>query len=330
MGGAAELRRVLAALADGDVVSIAPGVYPGGHHVTGVRNLTVQALDAERPPVFEGGKGGWHFSRCPGLVLRHLEVRGQSVNGINLDDGGSGQPLVTGVRVEGVRVGDIGPTGNHDGIKVSGLSGLVIRDCVIHGWGGQGIDLVGCHEVVVTGCRLTGKAGFSATSGVQIKGGSSRVTVENCRFENAGQRPLNIGGSTGMAFFRPLGAKHEARDITVRGNLIEGSLCAAAFVGVDGALFEDNTVLFPGRWLFRILQETRAEGFTPCRGGSVRGNRIVFRRSEIREDVNMSPGVAAETFRFENNHWFAEDRPQASKPRLPVAETGGAYGTDPR
>jgi len=154
--------------------------------------------------------------------------------------------------------------------------------------------------------------------------------VEKCVFENAGERPVNIGGSTGMPFFRPQGAKHEAKDITVRGNHIEGSLCAAAFVGVDGALFEDNTVLYPARWIFRILQETRAEGFVPCRGGIVRGNRVVFRRADIREDVNMSPGVAAETFRFENNRWFAEDRPLASKPRLPVEETGGEHGTDPR
>jgi hypothetical protein len=183
---------------------------------------------------------------------------------------------------------------------------------------------------LVTGCRFVGKPGFRATIGVQIKGGSSGVVVEKCRFENAGERPLNIGGSTGLKFFRPPGAKHEAKDITVRGNHIEGSLCAAAFVGVDGALFEDNTILFPSRWIFRILQENRAEGFVPCRNGIVRGNRIVFRRADIREDVNMSPGVAAETFRFENNRWFAEDRPAASKPRLPVEETGGVYGTDPR
>jgi len=325
-----ELRAVLAGLKSGDVVKIAPGIYPGGHHVSGVENLTVEALDKERPPVFEGGRGGWHFSACPGLVLRLIHVRGQSVNGINLDEGGAGRPLVKGIRIEGVQVSDIGPSGNHDGIKASGLEGAVIQDCVITGWGGQGVDLVGCHAVVISGCRFTGKEGFTATAGVQIKGGSSGVVVEKCRFENAGERPVNIGGSTGMPFFRPQGAKHEAKDITVRGNHIEGSLCAAAFVGVDGALFEDNTVLYPARWIFRILQETRAEGFTPCRGGIVRGNRVVFRRADIREDVNMSPGVAAETFRFENNRWFAEDRPLASKPRLPVEETGGEHGTDPR
>ena len=327
---APELRAALAALQAGDTVKIAPGKYPGGQSVAGVADLTIEALDPARPPVFEGGKGGWHFSRCPGLVLRHLEVRGQSQNGFNLDDGGAGQALVTGVRLENLRVSDIGPTGNHDGIKVSGLRGLIVKDCEVTGWGGQGVDLVGCHEVRITGCRFTGKAGFSASAGVQIKGGSSAVVVEGCQFENAGERALNLGGSTGLAFFRPPGANYEARDLTVRGNRIEASLCAAAFVGVDGALFEDNTVLFPGRWIFRVLQETREAGFIPCRNGVVRGNRIVFRRAEIREVVNQSDGVAVESFRFENNRWYAEDRPEASKPRLPVAETGAEYGVDPR
>lgn len=330
MRDAGALRAALAGLKPGTVLKIAPGTYPGGWSVREVGDLTVEALDPSQPPLFEGGNVAWHFSGCPNLRLRHLRVRGQKQNGLNLDEGGVGKPLLEGVRIEAVEVSDIGPDGNHDGIKMSGLRGAQVENCRVEGWGGQAIDLVGCHEVRIRGCHFKGKEGFRATVGVQIKGGSSGVLVENCRFENAGERPVNLGGSTGLPFFRPQDAKHEARDITVRGNQIEGSTCAAAFVGVDGALFEDNTVLFPGRWIFRILQENRNEGFVPCRNGVVRGNRIVFRRGDIREFVNRSDFVAAETFRFENNHWFAEDDPKASKPRLPVEETGGHYGVDPR
>ncbi|MBI5802852.1 MAG: hypothetical protein HZA92_19290 [Verrucomicrobia bacterium] len=50
----------------------------------------------------------------------------------------------------------------------------------------------------------------------------------------------------------------------------------------------------------------------------------------MREMVNVGGGTAPETFRFESNQWFAEDRPTASKPRLPVAEKDGIYGRDPR
>lgn len=326
-----ELRAALSSLEHGDTVKIAPGTYPGGHHVDGVARLTVEALDPANPPVFEGNSTAWQFSECPDLTLRHLQARKQTSNGFNIDNGSAERPLVEGVRIEHVQISDIGPQGNYDGFKLSGLRGAVIRDCSVTGWGGQAVDMVGCHNVRVVACRFVGKEGYSASAGVQTKGGSSGVTVENCRFENAGERPLNIGGSTDLEYFRPLGAKFEAKDITVRGNHIEGSPCAAAFVGVDGALFENNTVLYPTRWLFRILQETREEGFAPCRNGVVRGNRIIFRRGDIREDVNTSDdGIAPETFVFENNRWFAEDRPQASKPKLPTEETGGEYGTDPR
>ena len=325
-----ELRAAIASLADGDTVRIAPGEYPGGHHVRGIARLTITALDPERPPVFVGGGNAWHFSRCPGLTVTHLRTRGQTSNGFNLDDGGEGGNPVAGITLANLEIHEIGPQGNHDGIKASGLVNLTIRDCLIEGWGGQGIDLVGCHRSLITGCRFVGKEGFSASAGVQLKGGCSEIVVENCHFLNAGERPLNLGGSTGLDYFRPPGAKHEAANLIARGNLIEGGLCAAAFVGVDGAEFSDNTILFPHRWIFRMLQETNEAGFVPCRNVRVTGNRIVFRRNEIRADVNVGGGTAPETFVFEGNHWFAEDRPEASKPRLPVEETGGVYGTDPR
>ncbi len=63
-----------------------------------------------------------------------------------------------------------------------------------------------------------------------MKGGTADVVVEKCHFLNAGERPLNAGGSTDADFFRPRNAKHEAARLIMRNNTIEGSLCAAAFV----------------------------------------------------------------------------------------------------
>jgi hypothetical protein len=314
----------------GTILKIAPGEYPGGHRVSGIENLTVEALDPENPPLFSGGNTGFQFSRCPGLTLRNLRISGQSLNGLNLDDGGLRDQPVTGITLEKIEVSDIGPTGNHDGIKCSGLTGLTIRDCTISGWGGQGIDFVGCHESLITGCRLVGRDGFSATAGIQLKGGTSGVTVEKCHFIQAGDRPINVGGSTGLEYFRPANAKHEAAGIIVRGNVFEGSQCATAFTGVDGAEFTDNTILFPEKWIFRILQETTEPGFPPCRNVVVAGSRIVFRRDQVKTELNIGSGTAPETFRFEKNRWFAEDRPAASQPKLPTEEIGGEYGIDPR
>lgn len=325
----ASLRSALRDLKPGTTLRIAHGEYPGGHTVSGVERLTIEALDPKNPPAIKGGPTGFHFSRCNDLALRHLRISGQSVNGINLDDGGDLARPVKGVILERIEISDVGPRGNCDAIKCSGLDGATIRDCTLTGWGGQGIDLVGCHRSLITGCRITGKEGFSASAGIQLKGGSSDIVVERCFLVNAGERAINIGGSTGLSYFRPQGAKQEAARIVVRNNTIEGSLCAAAFVGVDGAEFVSNTVKYPGKWIFRILQESQHPDFVPCRDVLIKGNWITFRRDRVQTDVNIGGGTEPETFRFENNQWFAEDRPQASKPRLPVDEKGGIYGQIP-
>lgn len=325
-----ELRAALSKLTEKTTLRIGPGEYPGGHSVKDVSNLTVEAADADNPPHFLGGSLGWHFSGCSGLTLRSLRVSGQRGNGINLDDGGRTDRPTKNVTLEQLDIRDIGPKGNSDAMKCSGLDDLTVRGCTIKGWGGQGIDLVGCHRVVISECKFTGKPGYSQASGVQCKGGSEDVTIENCRFVDAGQRPINAGGSTGLAYFRPQGAKYEARRIVIRNNEISGSLCACAFTGVDGAEFTGNTILFPEKWVFRILQETTEEGFVPCRNVRIEDNAIVFRRSHVSVEINVGPKTEPETFRFAKNRWFAEDRPDRSRPQLPTKEIDGTYSRDPR
>lgn len=324
----AELKDALRAPVQGMTIRIGPGEYPGGWNVSGVSGLTLEARDSKARPIFRGGGTAWHFSRCENLTLRGLVFVRQSQNGVNIDDGGQRGKPVRGLTIEDVEVREVGPRGNCDGIKLSGVEDFAIRRCVLEGWGGQGIDMVGCHRGLVSESAFLGKDGFSATAGVQIKGGSSEVAVERCQFRKAGERPLNLGGSTGKEFFRPPDANCEARSLSVRDCLIEGSACAAAFVGLDGGEFSGNTIIFPEKWVFRILQETPADGFAPCRNVRVHDNRIIFRRSAVRSEVNIGPETAAETFTFTKNQWFAEDQPAASRPQLPVSEKDGIYGID--
>ena len=124
--------------------------------------------------------------------------------------------------------------------------------------------------------------------------------------------------------------KYEARRVIIRQNEISGSLCACAFTGVDGAEFTGNTILFPEKWVFRILQETTDDGFVPCGNVLIEDNAIVFRRLQVSIEINVGAGTAPETFRFAGNRWFAEDSPDRSRPKLPSEEKDGHYGSDPR
>ena len=325
----AELKSAQSKPVAGDVWKIHPGDYPGGNFLKSVAQLTIEAANPAMPPVFIGSASAWHFSRCPGLTLRNLACRSQTGNGFNLDDGGPDKGDVPGITLENLHVSDIGPNGNFDGIKCSGLSDFTIRGCTIQGWGGQAIDLVGCHRVLITGCRILGKPGFSQHTGPQFKGGCEDVLIEKCTFIDAGGRPIQAGGSTGMEYFRPIGAKYEARRIIIRDNRIEGGDCACTFTGVDGAEFNNNTILRPGKWFFRILTETKVEGFPLARNVTLTGNTFLYRRSDVRIPINIGSGTAPETFKFINNSWYAEDMPEDSNPGLTVPETGGIYGRKP-
>lgn len=330
----AALREALRQAKPGVRIEIAPGNYRPGVYLsklqgTAANPITIEGADPAAPPVFEGGSEGWHLSDCAYVTLRNLAIRGQSGNGINVDDGGTLDTPAHHIVLEKLHISDIGPTGNRDPIKLSGLDDFIVRNCVIDRWGGQAVDMVGCHRGLIEGCTFRGRPGYYDNAGPQTKGGSSQIVIRRCLFEGAIGRGVNIGGSTDLRVFRPQGAKYEARDIVVEGCVFFGGQAPLAFVGVDGAVARYNTIYRPERWVLRILQETTEPGFVPSRNGRFEHNLIVYRRADVRDFVNVGPHTQPESFRFAENLWYCEDRPSDSRPALPVAETGGVYGIDP-
>lgn len=336
---AAGLKAAIAKATPGTRILIEPGSYTGGFHFTQLRGeadrpIVLAAAQPEQPPIFEGK--GMQFSAPAYVELRDLVFRRIQGNGLNIDDGGvGGSAKAHHVKLSGLRLADVGPEGNLDGIKLSGLEDFEIRDCLIERWGtgGSGIDMVGCHRGLIEGTTLRQVPG-EQSSGIQCKGGTSEITIRRNRFENAGARAVNLGGSTGLEFFRPpltqSGEHTEARDLRVEGNEFIGSASPIAFVGVDGAVVRFNTIYRPGRWAIRILQETKAPGFVPSRNGEFSDNLVVFHSDDwAAGGVNIGEGTSPETFRFARNWWYCLDHSSQSKPHLPTEEAGGVYGVDP-
>jgi hypothetical protein len=333
----AELVAALASAAPGTQILVEPGTYQGGVSLTGLRGtaeepIVIAAADPERRPVIQGGGSGLQLSSPEHVELRGLEFAGATGNGLNIDDGGSIDAPARHVVVRDVYVHDVGPEGNSDGVKLSGVDDFLLVGCRIERWGsgGSGVDMVGCHRGVIEQCRLLGRGGEQA-SGVQTKGGSSEIVVRRSRIEEPGGRGVNIGGSTGLPFFRPRDAAYEARAITVEDCEFVGGAAAVAFVGVDGAVVRHNTIYRPRIWAVRILQETAGERFVPCRNGQFTRNLVVFRADEIRSVFNVGGNTAPDTFQFAGNAWAAIDRPDDTRRlvNLPVKERNGAYGPPP-
>lgn len=326
------LEAALSAAAPGTTILVGAGSYRGfrASSVRGAaeRPIVVRAEDPAAPPLFGGGL---HLSDIAHVVLERLTITGAPSNGINIDDGGTFETPSHHVVLRDVVVRACGGRGNDDGIKLSGVDDFVVESCTVERWGrgGSAVDMVGCRRGLIDRCTFHDDEHNPASNGVQAKGGSRDVTIRRCRFEHAGQRAVNIGGSTGLAYFRPRPEGFEAKDIVVEGCTFIGSQAPIAFVGADGAVVRFNTFHRPGKWVVRILQETREPGFAPCRGGVFADNLVVYRRGDVATAVNVGPGTAPETFRFERNFWFAIDDPQRSAPTLPVTERDGAGGADP-
>ncbi len=330
-----ELRDAVAKAAPGTTISVAAGDYEGGLYFAKVRGekgkpVVIAGADPKKPPVFKGGGDGIHLSDIEHLELRDLVIEGATGNGLNIDDGGSYETPSHHLVLRGLTIRNIGGKGNQDGIKLSGIDDFRVENCKVEKWGGSGsaIDMVGCHRGVVEGCAFVHDG--SGGNGVQTKGGCAEIAIRKSRFENAGSRSVNIGGSTGLEYFRPALKEPphaEARDIRVEGCTFIGSDAPIAFVGVDGALVQYNTIYLPKRWAIRILQETTAKGFVACRKGTFTHNLVVFKSDQWSEGgVNVGPNTEPGTFAFEDNHWYCVDAPNRSAPKLPSVEKNGHTG----
>ncbi len=328
------LRSAIARAKPGTTILIAPGTYSGGMDFrdisgTAEARITIRGADPDNPPVFKGGSQAMHLADCNYVTLADFIVDGCTTNGLNCDDGGSTATPMHHLILENVTIQHIGPRGNHDGLKISGLDRFIIRKCRFIGWGGSGIDMVGCHKGVVEDCYFHGKEGFDNFEAIQMKGGCADNLVQCCFFDRAGDRGLNLGGSTGLPYFRPSVGDYEATRLLVAGNRFYGCQAPVAWPTASRNRVVQNTIVLPDKWIGRILQETRDPRFKPSHDCVFEKNMVVFdRRVGRSEFINIGPGTAPETWKFIGNAWF--DTEGNRKPSLPGTETGSVHQVDPK
>jgi hypothetical protein len=335
-----ELETALGELTPGTALRIRPGTYTGGAFASGIAGtaaapIWIGGVPGMARPVLSGGSNAIQLSSASYVILHDLEITGQDSNGLNIDDGsdypdGAANHLV----FRDLFIHDIGSGGNQDCLKLSGVDDYFVLDNEFRGCsGGSAVDHVGCHRGIVARNTFIELGG----NGVQSKGGSDDILITQNRFLDAGERAVNIGGSTGFEFFRPAlsmgGENYEARNIRVVSNLFRGGTSPIAFVGCVDCLAANNTIVDPLRWVIRILQETTSTAeytFAPARDGRFTNNAVYFARADLSTYVNVGPDTDAASFEFLNNLWYAHDTPADSEPdSLPAPETASVYGVDP-
>jgi len=325
------LSAAVAVVAPGDTVLIHAGTYPGGLFFADLKGNDNQWITIRNAPgatvVFEGGTNAIQLTEPAYLHLRGLVFQHQTGNGFNLDDGGTYDTPAHHIVFEDCIFRDMSASGNNDLLKLSGLDYFEVRHCTFQNGatGGSGIDMVGCHHGLIEGNYFENLGSNS----IQCKGGSEWVRIEGNFFRDGGQRTLNIGGSTGLPFFRPDTAHFEAANVQVFANIIVGSWAPVAYVGAVNVTVANNTIYQPENWVIRILQETvDPDRFLAC-GDNSFVNNIIWLGNNLSTEVNVGPNTAPETFQFSNNLWFNADNTNWSGPSLPVTEANSILNLDP-
>ncbi|MFY7876305.1 MAG: right-handed parallel beta-helix repeat-containing protein, partial [Pirellula sp.] len=322
----------------GDVVLIHPGIYGGGQWIKGIRGtpeqvITIRAAEPKSPPVISGGPAGWQFSACSHLVIEDIVFEHQTDNGLNIDDDGLYKKgnlyAATNIHLKRIVVRDLNAEGNNDGIKLSGLRDFTVNDCRISNWGkvGCGLDMVGCTDgkivgVIADGCH---KGGW----GIQAKGGSDGILIQDCQVRNVTQRGIQVGGVTGPDSFREKGSVWEAKKIQIESCDVYGGDASIAIIHAMDVSIKSCRWIHPKKWFFRFLNENNSFGFQASRNVLIQENLFVATEANFIGPVN-SGILWNPSIRFEDNIWYHETIPNWDlRLGLPSGELRGVACVNP-
>lgn len=336
VGTTAEFAAALSAAMPGDQILLRPGIYGGGHFRANLRQVTIRSLNPQDQAIIDGGSSGIQLSDAREVTIADLTFRNQTDNGLNIDDGGTFNTPTTGITLRNLTVRDIVTAGNHDGIKLSGVTGFVVDGVQVRNWGtgGSAVDMVGCHHGLIQNSQFVHTNASYAGTTLQPKGGSKEIVFRANRIDlpRGAGRAVQAGGSTGTPFFRFIDgdSNYEADQITAEGNVIVGGMSAFSWVNIDGGVFHHNFVHRPGNWVARILNENPGHAIIDTQNGRLHDNRIVYNdvANEFSTAVNVGSETLPASFQFARNRWLNLANPTSagSTPSLPTAETGGIYG----
>ena len=314
-------------ISPGDTLLLQAQIFSDGTQFLEDVNGTLAApvvilAENEYQSIFQGGTEAIHLINCSHVEINGVLVEQQTGNGINIDDGGNYDTPSRHITLRNCIFRDMAANGNNDLLKMSGVDSFLIEQCQFlnGGDGGSGVDFVGCHWGIVQDCYFDDPG----VSGIQNKGGTQYIRMQRNIFKNVSQRALNLGGSTGLEFFRPplpspIVDAFEAADLEVFSNIFIGNWAPIAYVGCVRVKVYNNTFYQPENWVMRILQENTTQGFLTCADNEFRNN-IIYLSNDLTE-VNIGPNTAPESFGMSNNLWYNADNSNWS-PNLPVTDAG--------
>jgi hypothetical protein len=315
-------------LRPGDEIILMPGVHKPVT-LTGARGepdrpIIIRGLDPNNPPTIEAGRFGINLPDAMHVKIKDIVITGASVNGLAINTGIGGSPSeeiepapTSHITLENITINETGPAGSlptRHAMHIRHASNVEIVGCRFRGWNGSAIEIIGGREVRIRDCTFEGTDDRTQESGVRIRGNSDRVKVEACRFENAGDQGVCIGGASDPEEFSPpladdaeVGSLTEASWVIVRRCVFRGGLCAIAFVNADRSTVRNCTILRPKRAVVSIRhdqEDTRFRGSSRCAFGN---NLITWEPGDLTELLHLGAGAELDSVSLEQNLWWSTD-----------------------
>ncbi len=328
-----EFRAALGRLQPGDTLALSPGTYFGNLRLDGLRGtpdapIVIRARDTDQPPVILGSDFGLHLQHCAHIHLKHLRLTGFSKNAITVQGPGNAQVTpAQDLLLEDLVITETHPREQAHAIALSGVRGITIRRCRIEAWGGAAIDIRGAAEVRVDDCRLIGREGRGQRWGIRMHGGSRDILVRHSLFRWAGEQALLLGIPAGPADRAPRHPGPQVQGATIAGNRFFGSVTTLLLTSAHDSVFLQNTIVLPHLAPLAILPDDDDPTSANLTGVRFERNLCVLDPRVIRT-VTLKQTSRLDSVHFHSNAWFrvGQDRPI----RLPIPETDGLHGLDPR
>jgi hypothetical protein len=314
--------RLAATCKPGDEIVLMPGQHRPAvlADLRGERGnpITIRSVAPHAPAVILADQDGLRLVRPQFVVVENIQIRDATMYGLLVDGrddaGTAAEPWPSHLVIRDVVIERIGPQGNRHGMRLSCLRRVDIEGCRVEGWGGAAIEIVGSHDVSLLRCQLKGLPDHGQQCGVQMRGGSVNVRIEQSRFENAGLYAVLFGGRSAPDEFCPPLPETEtaASSFEIRSGYVEKSLILAGsnaigFFGAAECLARNCTIIRPRGSVLVIGHDPADPRVSPLQRGIFGANLILWKPGDLTALAIVDPAVDAADFVVEPNLWWTPE-----------------------
>lgn len=283
--------------------------------------IIIRGLDPKTPALIQNQRDGLRFNRPHHLVIKDITLSDCGLGGISVSDGTlltaattkpSVAPPLGPISISGVKVLRTGMRNDRDAMSFIAVDNLKIENCEIEGWNSSGIELVGCHDVVIDTCSFKGAEGFSPQCNIQVRAGSTRVQIKRCRFDSAARRTLLIGGNSKAEHFHPplvaddkSASPAEASEVAIENCFIINSPTPFAFINADNCSARNCTIVRPRGSVFAVRSEQADPRILAARAITFGSNLVVWDPGDLQRLVDVAKGIPENAILIESNLWWS-------------------------